>query len=432
MGRGFPMPVMRPAPAASLVTYDATGGGWPATTNVSSFTYSHTATAGAFVLIDVVTDRGAAVNSLTYGGTSVTLIGTQPWNAYSANSLLSRYGIANVSGGTATIAGTLSTGALWGACGSVSYKNVKSIAFSRGLVSGSGTPSQSVIINPGQMAVGSIVTTASPGTYGGGTTRYSTTGGDLSLAMIDSSASTTFTDTASGTWGSLATILANAATTKTITYDASGGSGYTSSTSTTSSISGSWSHTAASGSSVFVIVSIAANAASGSVTRSATYNGTTMQSLGAQNFNNGSFGWVEIFWLQGAGTGSSATVSISISNPSSYTYNAVAANSISFFNVQGVGSSITNFGLSTSLSSGSITQLTGIVLQAFAAGNGVGYITQSSYSQNSLASFVTSSGGTGLALNIGNATGSFMATSSFTETISSSSTWGSIAVALGG
>lgn len=206
-GRAYPIKRVYAARFAP-VAYDATGVGWPPTTLASSFTYAHTATAGAYVVVDIAVDRTATVSTITYNGVAMTSLGSAACAGFSGNATIFRYGLANVPGGAKTVAGTLSTGSLWGTSCSVSYMNVVSVGSAQ-TTSGSSAPSQAVTCLPGQVIVESIMIPQSTlGTPSGGTNRYNASNANLSLAVSDATASTTFSTSSSGhTWAAIATVL---------------------------------------------------------------------------------------------------------------------------------------------------------------------------------------------------------------------------------
>ena len=98
--------------------------------NATSLSWTHTATAGAYVIVDVVTDR-VGITSVKYGGSN----GTAMTQALSVNlgddgvgtsGTYARFVLANVVGGAQTVYVTFPATAIWTAAGSVSYTNVVS------------------------------------------------------------------------------------------------------------------------------------------------------------------------------------------------------------------------------------------------------------------------------------------------------------------
>ena len=114
---------------------------------------------------------------------------------------------------------------------------------------------------------------------------------------------------------------------------------------TANSINASWSHTA-SGNDRMVIVVITPLQASAnytSHTRTVTYGGITMQSLGAVHTNNtDARPWVEFFYLHNPPIGSQ-TVSVTVARAST-TYFRLNAVALSYSNCKGVGALNTAFG----------------------------------------------------------------------------------------
>lgn len=136
------------------------------------------------------------------------------------------------------------------------------------------------------------------------------------------------------------------------TYDATG-PGLTTTASGTSS-SGTTTHTAAVGAAVVVelAVATAAGATVGSYTRTVTYGGVAMTSLGVASYNAATDGWVELFGLTNA-PGGTKTIAYSVSG-GSVSLKTVEVNSLSYNGVRGFGTVVTATGAGTALSSGSI------------------------------------------------------------------------------
>lgn len=224
-----------------------------------------------------------------------------------------------------------------------------------------------------------------------------------------------------------------------IAYDAVAGSPYLLTSNTTAAINGTFSDTSAGGADVFVAVTCLTNngGAASAFTRSATYNGVSMTSLGAVNGDNSTYGWLELFHLAGGGTGSAETVDAQISNASAKTFCAVIAQAVSYLYVTSLGAAVTNFGATNSMTSGSVSSATGNrVVQAFAGMNlGVAITGFSSYTQTSRYAGVANNPSTGsgpgtAALQLGDAPGASTVTFSETLTSTSASFFSSIAVPL--
>ncbi|AIM50962.1 minor tail protein [Mycobacterium phage Modragons] len=125
-----------------------------------------------------------------------------------------------------------------------------------------------------------------------------------------------------------------------------------------------FSHTAAAGADVYVVVS---SDRSSSVT-GVTCAGNAMTLVGTVSHNNSSSnGQLWIYRRSGAGTGSSLSITVSISGVAWY-----VAHAVSLLNVGSVGSLASTFGSGTSLSQSVTVPSGGLVLQAFATGGANG------------------------------------------------------------
>lgn len=96
--------------AASSVAYDAAGAGAHLnnqTSSSSTISWSHTATAGAYVVVSAFAqlNLSGSVSSITvtYGGVTMTSLGSVSPNNTANSGLLQMFGLANVSGGTQTV-----------------------------------------------------------------------------------------------------------------------------------------------------------------------------------------------------------------------------------------------------------------------------------------------------------------------------------------
>lgn|GEM_PF-6582042 len=199
---GQTIPSTKPGnPGATGVTYDAVNStGVYANSTFAAFT--HTATAGAYVIVAVGPYEQDAPSTVSYGGTAMTLLG----QSTSANyGWISFYGLNNVPGGTSTIlVGFGSTP--YAVISSISFNNVTSVGTPAYVGSNtSATLSQSVSCSSGQMIVqgwGYEYESSAP-TLSGGTNAflargsdYGSTYGGLALNYADSS--TTFTTSSVG------------------------------------------------------------------------------------------------------------------------------------------------------------------------------------------------------------------------------------------
>ena len=129
-----------------------------------------------------------------------------------------------------------------------------------------------------------------------------------------------------------------------------GAAGAGASGSGTGSVTLSWTHTP-NGYDNYVVVSLAASVVGGSFsthTRTVTYGGVTMTSLGAVNANNGTSGWVESFGVAVTPMAGPKQVAVTVSKAAAV-YSSVKGNSVSYGNINAATvSATTNFGSSTS------------------------------------------------------------------------------------
>ena len=189
--------------------FDAIGTGSSGTSATQSWT--HTATAGAYVLVAIQTrDATPSVSSITYDGNVMTLLGAVDSGGDTVRPLY-LYGRANVAGGAKTVAVTMAGTQDSVSCQSVSYTGVNSVSAAT-TTSGTGTSqSQAVTVGAGQRAVqvfGFVNSTTGTGTVSpsGGTNRYAGSAVNTTkLSISDATASTTFTATSNNTtdWGGI-------------------------------------------------------------------------------------------------------------------------------------------------------------------------------------------------------------------------------------
>jgi hypothetical protein len=212
LGRAYPVRrFITPVSGFLAPTFDAVGAGAHGTFATTS-SYSHIAAAGTYAIVDVLTDRTATISSVTFGGVAMSVIGgpLTP-TGISGNASYARYGLANVTGGTQSVAITVSASTYINSC-SLTYKNVHSVGAAQTLNTGTaGTAlSQSVTCTSVQVIVQSFGESHNYAITGtsGGTNRYNQLGFSA-LCMSDATASTTFTGTvaASVTWAAIATVL---------------------------------------------------------------------------------------------------------------------------------------------------------------------------------------------------------------------------------
>ncbi|QKO02404.1 minor tail protein [Mycobacterium phage DroogsArmy] len=155
------------------VVFDAVAAG--ANSNLGAFTFTHTATAGSYVIVDVVIDRwDVGVSSVTYGGVAMTLLG----QSYPANNVntgqLYRFGLANAPGGAQTVSVNRGfTFGSWITATAISYRNVGSVGATVGAGAGNTLTQAGTITTPGQMLVQSF---GQGNGGGGGATTLTKTG----------------------------------------------------------------------------------------------------------------------------------------------------------------------------------------------------------------------------------------------------------------
>lgn len=134
----------------SGVTFDAlgTGGAPSGTSKISSMTWTHTASAGAFVIVAIGSQSTSISNpfTVTYGSVPMVLLAA---SGFSGATSTVYYGLANVAGGTQTVLVSATPSQYM--CGnSVSFWNVGLVALSK--VNGQGkSPSETVNCSANQM-----------------------------------------------------------------------------------------------------------------------------------------------------------------------------------------------------------------------------------------------------------------------------------------
>ena len=182
--------------ATSVPMFDAVGGGKSA--SASSFSWDHTATEGAYVIVAVASSSGTST-SATYGGVAMTLLGSR---TSSVDAKIWLYGLNGVAGGQKTVEVTFS-GTVSGTCNSVSYTGVASATTPETDGGTSGPVSSGAMdVEPGQIAVAAFVAGQGGLNVGGGFNRYDF--GKLSIS--DSNVPTTF----AGSYGGIAAWWAGA------------------------------------------------------------------------------------------------------------------------------------------------------------------------------------------------------------------------------
>ncbi|UXA04431.1 hypothetical protein KXD96_15490 [Mycobacterium sp. SMC-2] len=167
----------------------------------------------------------------------------------------------------------------------------------------------------------------------------------------------------------------------------------------------SFSHTAALGADIFVDVSY--DRAGGSVT-GVSYNGRAMTALPGASVahdGNGGYGYTVRFHLAGAGTGSAATVGVSISGSAWY-----IGNSISIKGVHSVGSALTAYGAPGAMSQIVSASASQLILQSFGWGAGSSTVSALSGMSGGTAHYNSTDGGAGLAISTATGAATFAAT----------------------
>lgn len=199
----IPWVAQTPPPA---VAFDAAGVGYNASGTAP--TCAHTVAANAYLIVDIVVDRGSSITSAAYGTLPLTLLRSVSFasSAVSGASATSyRFAIANPPAGTANVVFKLSATA---ACtvATQSYLNVAS-AINSSVTAVSGASEINLTCVSGQMMVASIATSSSALTSPAGGTVRSNVG---KLCVQDSAAaSANFTAALASTqgWGAIGTVL---------------------------------------------------------------------------------------------------------------------------------------------------------------------------------------------------------------------------------
>jgi hypothetical protein len=207
-----PFPGMCTQPYAPPPSFDATGVGETSVGGASSsFSFSHTATAGAYVLLAFVNASNEAPSNILYGGSAMSSLGSVANNNVAADGSLYLYGLAGVTGGAKTVSGSFAAATNY-AANTVSYLHVASVGAVVTQSGSSASPSTGSTTCPaGQMIVAAIGSAQEPLTPTGGTLRFNGSSGFTaftSLAISDASATTTFSATmTSGPWSTVTVIL---------------------------------------------------------------------------------------------------------------------------------------------------------------------------------------------------------------------------------
>lgn len=416
------------------VAFGAVGPGIGITTNAGSYAHTPGASDNYVVLgLSVATNVGGSYTSytrtVTYGGVAMTSLGAIDKNN-STSGWVELFGVAITPGaGAKTVSVTVTNNFINEVrANTVSYSGVVSVGTAATAFGSSSVGAISNVASAsGHMVVNAIAfnSTGSPSfTSYTQTSRYNSASGAYPLEIGDAAGASTVSFSSnfsnSGVWGAIAVDLSP---TSVVAFGATG-AGNSTTTVTSGTITTSWSHTKAVGDNcaVVAVACSGGGAAPSTFTRTATYGGVPMVSLGVMAFANSTTGWVELFAV-GNPAGGAQTVIVTVTK-SGATYTMLRGNSVSYSGVGGFAAAVTNNGTATALSSGSVTSALGsMVVQAFAANIAGGGIT--SYNQtaryNQTAGFTTP-------MAFGDAAGA--ATVSFTATGSSSQAYGSVAVNL--
>lgn len=187
------------------VYYDSIGTGFSA--NGTSGSFNHTATAGAYVIVDICVDRTVTLTPPTYDGNTMTLLGTTNFPGASGTATLYRYGIANVAGGTKVVSFSVSASA-WLAAGSISILGANAISASTPVGAGSSTPTQGASCQPGQLIVQSFGARSILGSITGGANLYDSQSNFSTVGISICDRPTTFNASVTGAdWGGLVTVF---------------------------------------------------------------------------------------------------------------------------------------------------------------------------------------------------------------------------------
>ncbi|APC43518.1 minor tail protein [Mycobacterium phage SuperGrey] len=176
----------------------------------STFSFNHTATSGASVLVSLVVQGSDTIASVTYDGSAMTLIGSQALNNNAGEGSQHLYVIHGVAGGSKQVTVNKPTGFGWVGAVAASYLN----ATTTGTVqksygnSGSASLSASAPGDGGRVVVSFANMGNRTFTPSGGTNRFSGSGLFPILTISDATTATNFTATSSsGTWAAMAVPL---------------------------------------------------------------------------------------------------------------------------------------------------------------------------------------------------------------------------------
>ncbi|AHK12061.1 hypothetical protein SEA_AJAY_6 [Mycobacterium phage Ajay] len=178
----------------------------------STFSFNHTATAGASVLVSLVVQGSDTIASVTYDGSAMTLIGGQTLNNDPGQGSQHLYVIHGVAGGSKQVTVNKPTGFGWAGAVAASYLNATTTGTVQKSYGNSGSASLSASAPGDGGRV--IVSFANIGnrtfTPSGGTNRFSGSGLFPILTISDATTATNFTATISSgawTWAAMAVPL---------------------------------------------------------------------------------------------------------------------------------------------------------------------------------------------------------------------------------
>ncbi len=190
--------------APSGVYYDNVGAGYVANV-VSSGSWNHTATSGAYVVVDLCITSAVTVTSMTYDGNAMTLLGMANFN--SGSGTLFRYGISNVASGTKTVSFTLNASG-WATGSSTSIMGVGAVSSTTPVSGSSSSPTQGASCQPGQIIIQAFGSTSNMTTLTGGANLYTGQTANSDISQSIAGGPTTFNSSVTGaTWGGLVTVL---------------------------------------------------------------------------------------------------------------------------------------------------------------------------------------------------------------------------------
>ena len=205
---GIGLSLLPQSAAPTGIVYDGMGTS-SSLTGYASISFSHVATANAFIILDICADRDNTLTNVQYAGQNMTLQGSVRFPGYSGNAGVWRYTLANAPSGLSTVTATLSANSYFPAQ-PIGYTGVSSAAAPTTTFGTSSAPSQSVTCNPGQLIVQSIGSASATkiGIPTGGTNLIAANWSGESLVINQATASTTFAGSTSlSNWGAIASVL---------------------------------------------------------------------------------------------------------------------------------------------------------------------------------------------------------------------------------